>query len=829
MKLSTKWLNEFVSLDEITPEEVAQKLTMGSFEVEEIQKVGATLQGPILIGKILDIQKHPNADKLTVVRVTTDGNNELVIVCGAKNIQTGQIVPVSLPGAVVVNRIDRSKLLIKTTKIRGIESNGMLCSRSELGLQSTDQDQEGILILPQDAPLGQTVIEYLSLGEDTVMEVASRSNRGDALSVWGLSKEISALTKKKQKELKFKEPKRDQIIKNITSKIENTEDTFLFYTVVIENVTVKESPPYLKNLLASVDIRSINNIVDITNYINITFGQPMHAYDRAKLKGTTLTARAAKEGEKLLTIDEKTRELKARESKARELKEGVLVIADNSGPVAIAGIMGGKESEVTETTKDIVFEAAVFHPKKVRRGSRTIGLTTEASKRFERGVDTNFTYKSLLKAIELTEELACSSTKVKIGPINLAGEPYKKEPLITLLKEEVDRVLGIKLGTNEIKELLEPLGFKTKSLSEKQIEILVPTTRANDVTRPVDLIEEVARLYGYDRIPPLPPPSSLSSESQNNTTSKIKNLFLGAGFSETYLSSLIGEHILGYDDFPLDKTKIVSMLNPLSQEHSILRQSLLPGLLEAAKLNQSYKITPIRLFEIGKVYLQDNSNSMSQKETGVLEVIKLAGIASGTEENWFTSKNLSKSSPESLFFKLKGIIETLFKLAHLEVKFSLKMAKEKFLHTSLRVKIIYNNNVIGVLGCLHPLTEKKLDLTGPIILFELNLEPLILTLEKNKTFQKISSQPQVERDITIDLSKKYIADDIREEINKIISNFVRDINLISVYELDKDNRSLTYRLKMQDFEQTLTTKQIEDEITKIKNHLSACFQAKFRV
>lgn len=818
MKLSLNWLNDFLSLEGISPIELADKLTMRSFEVEEIIEVGPALKGPILVGKILDIQKHPNADKLSVTKITTDGNNELQIVCGAKNIQTGQKVPVSLIGAEVVNRQDGSKLIIKKAKIRDVESSGMLCAPSELGVSSTEES--GILILPENAPLGEDIINYLSLQRDTVLEVAARSNRGDALSVYGLSKEVSALTGKKIKEIPFVEPASNPKVISIPPKIENSEDTFVFYTAVIENIVIKESPDWLKKLLASAGLRSINNVVDITNYISFTYGQPMHAYDRDKLNGKSLAARLSKDGEKIVTLD----------GKERDLKPGVLVIADEKEPVAIAGVMGGKHSEVSETTKSIVFEAAAFSPLKVRRGSRAVGLTSEASKRFERGVDSNFTYKALLKAIELTCNLAKGTSELLIGKIEKAGEPINKVVKIKLTLDEIKRVLNIDLKANKVQEILEPLEFKSSIISDSALEVTVPTHRINDVSRPIDLIEEIARLYGYDNIEALPPPSTLSADKLSTSIEKIKGFFLGAGFSETYLSSLVGEQITGISEFKFNKNNSVAMLNPLSIEHSVLRQSLLPGLLESLRLNQSHQIQFIKLFETGKIYFSDKCKKSNEKETSTTEIRNIAGVLYGEKESWISDKSSKDSKVESLFFNTKGILESFFSQNQLSILF--EKADKEFLHPSFNLKIVLNKGKekedIGIVGCLHPLLEKKLELNGPIIVFEISLESLVKELNKQKVFKKISSMPVVERDITVDLPTTYKASDITKSLKEIASDFVIELNIISIYELDKNNRSLTYRLKMQDFEQTLTTKQIDDETNKIKNHLSSTFEARFR-
>lgn len=816
MKLSLNWLNKFLSLDDISPEEVAKKLTMYSFEVEEIQKVGHKLKGPIVVGRILEIEKHPNADRLSVTKVTTDGSNQIQIVCGAKNIKVGQTIPVSLEGAVVVNCQDGSELAIKKTKIRNIDSSGMLCSPGELGINV--QDSEGILILPENAKLGQSIVDCLSLTQDTVLEVAARSNRGDALSVFGLSKEISALTGRKLKEIRFNPPKTDKSVKIIQSKIENTKDTYLFYTATLENINVSESPAWLKNLLEAIGIRSINNIVDITNYINFTFGQPMHAYDKAKLKGSTLTARLAKKGEKIVTLDDKK----------HELTGDILVIADEECPVAIAGIMGGKESEVSESTKDIVLEAAVFNPVRVRRGSRALGLASEASKRFERGVDSNFTYNALLYAIELIQQTSGDDyEKIKVGQIHKSGEPSKKEVTISLVTSEVTRVLGISLNTKEIQDMLESLEFKCSNVSKDSLEVHVPSFRTQDVSRPRDLIEEIARLYGYDKIPVNPPLSTIAANKSLNELNIIKRHFLASGFSEAYLSSLIGEKTLSNKEFTFDETRAVSMLNPLSKEHSVLRQTLIPGLLEALKLNQSHQATTCKLFEIGKAYFFEDKNKPSEKETCVREVLKIAGIVSGIEDSWFEGNVQKEKLVEFLFFLTKGILEDLLSRKNCSLEFI--QTQENFLHPRIALKILLNKKGIGRFGCLHPELEKKYEFVSPVILFEIDLEPVLAELTKTKSFEKISSQPLVTRDITIDLLKKYDANLVQNEISKITSGFVKDITLISLYELDSENKSLTFRLKMQDPEQTLTGNQVDEEINKIKDHLSACIDAKFRV
>ena len=816
MRLSINWLKEFVDLGSISPQELAEKLTLHAFEVENIETVGPKLKGPIIIGKILEVHKHPNADKLSITKVTTDGKNCLQIVCGAKNIRAEQLVPISLPGSIVVNSQNGGEMGIKTSSIRGVDSMGMLCSPIELGLSS---EVDGILILPDNAAIGEDIINYLFLRQDVVLEVAARSNRGDALSVYGLSKEITAITGKKLKQIELKEPKIDKDIKVVKSFIEDEKETYLFYTATIENIKICESPSWLKSLLRSVNIRSINNIVDITNYINFTFGQPMHAYDKAKLKGSKLISRRSLKNERILTLD----------GNLRELPEDTLIISDEANPQAIAGIMGGKESEVSETTKDIVFEVAVFSPVKVRKASRAVGLSSEASKRFERGVNSNLSYKALLRAIELIQEIAKpESGYVKIGEICKSGNEDIKKLQLNINLTEIERVLGIKLSLIEVKNILTSLDFEVKDASSnKELEVLIPPARVSDINREIDVIEEVARLYGYDKAQPTPPPSTICADKQLNLNSFVKNHFLGYGFSEVYLSSLIGKHALSNKEFPFNEDIAVKMLNPLSQEHSVMRQSLLPGLIEALRLNQSYVMSPIKLFEIGKTYHRDKGSKISDKSTSVIEKLYVSGISNGLENSWLNPVQDIKDST-LLFFDLKGVLESLFKKSRIKLIFI--PTNRDYLHPKMSLKVETINGLeVGIMGCLNPLLVSRLKISGTVIMFELLLDPVLKNLELPIAFEKISSMPAVSRDITFDVEKKILSREVYSSIEKLVSGFVVDIKLISVYELDERYKSLTYRLKMQSFEETLTSEKVEEEIVRVKEHISSCLNARFRI
>ena len=422
--------------------------------------------------------------------------------------------------------------------------------------------------------------------------------------------------------------------------------------------------------------------------------------------------------------------------------------------------------------------------------------------------------------------MLAKQNQLKISPIYQAGNPIKKEIKISLDIKEVNKVLGIALEAEKIISLLANLEFLSKQSSKDKIEVLVPSHRINDISRPVDLIEEIARLYGYDNIPVQSPKSMVTVVKESHAIQKIKEHFLSCGFSECYLSSLIGEDSLINKEFPFEPKTTIKMTNPLSREYSVLRQSLLPGLITALKANQSYQISPVKLFETGKAYKK--LTEATEKETGVTETVKLGLIANDLRTSWFSNKYLLKAEPdEILFFSTKGNLESFFERFKLTYEFT--KHEEPFLHPKLSLQILINGSKAGWFGLLHPELEQHFAVRGPVVISELELSIILKLIPKKFSYQKTSSQPLVLRDITADLPKKFGANEIMKEIVKIKSDFVQNVSLINIYNLDQDNRSLTFRLKMQHFEETLSSAQLENEINRIKSHLMACFHANFRV
>ncbi|MBX9694254.1 MAG: phenylalanine--tRNA ligase subunit beta, partial [Cyanobacteria bacterium] len=492
MKLSYDWLSDYVNLDGLSPQEVADKITMGAFEVEEVSVVGPNLTGPVIVGQIVDIYPHPQADKIRLTRVRLDEESEPVeIVCGADNIKVGQIIPVALPGAVVKNRKTGEPLAIQLTSIRGVTSNGMLCSPPELGM--TEGDSEGILILGQAGTNGQSgrngnsglklgadVIELLSLKPDYILHVEPRSNRGDALSVYGLAREVSALVGRPLSELPLSQSdwlgkvvaEKDAAAEFATS-IESTLDCPYFSTRIIKGVKVGPSPAVLVRRLEAVGVRSVNNVVDITNYVMLELGQPLHAYDLSFLRGPGLFVRRARRGEKLEFID----------GRERELTDEVLVIADNEGCVGAAGIMGGKGSEITDGTTEVALESACFNSARVRRGSRLLGLSSDSSARFERGVDRRTTKAASDRASQLIEQFAAHSDGARVGTLYQAGSDHVDKVSITLRPKQIKRVLNCDLPVADVERMLKSLAFGIEESSAEQMVVTVPSFRQSDVTR----------------------------------------------------------------------------------------------------------------------------------------------------------------------------------------------------------------------------------------------------------------------------------------------------------------------------------------------------------
>ncbi|MCE2929735.1 MAG: phenylalanine--tRNA ligase subunit beta [Candidatus Caenarcaniphilales bacterium] len=812
MKLSLEWLNDFIDIKDLDVNELREIYTMQAFEVEDLESTVKLLDSKIVLGKILEIAKHPDADKLQVTKTQVNDKDILQIVCGAKNIAVGQQVPVALIGAQVLSRSDASSFEIKKSKIRGVESNGMLCSAGEMGLEGED----GILIMDNyNFPLGTSMNEVLGLKADYVFDIGARSNRGDALSVYGQARELAAITNKSLKYNIYKNEfdtnkniTKDDNYSPIKPEIEDLEDCELFYTCSIKNLSLKASPEWLQKRLKASGMKAINNLVDVSNYLLMELGQPMHCYDTDKLSGKSLKVRRAKAGEQLLTL----------EDRVHELNESNLVIADDKEAVSLAGVMGGKNNSISDTSKNITIEVAVFNPAVIRKSSRTAGVESESKRRFERGVDKSLAKTALIRAVEILSEIACDNPneKIVVGQIMMAGNDELKTTNIELNPANIKRYLGKDIDSAQIDKILESLSIKKISNNNYSI----PSYRAKDLTREIDLVEEIARLIGYDSIAKQAP-RLISNDIDNqvikecaSTKAKInksKNIFLANGYSQVILSSLIGESLENLNkELNEISTNIngenIEMDNPLSQEHRSLRQSLLPGLIQAASRNYAYdKSEEIKLFEIGKIY------GYSHNKTN--ENLMIAAIYSNPNKRWNQNK-----IDEAIFYEFKNIIENLLDDCELKKIESQQNSR----HPSISALILdQRKKPLGQISKIHPSLSKEWDLDHQTYLLELKIPT-----NKNLSMQELSFNPIIERDITADCKCDY--QDIHNMISKNSSSSLQSIKLISTYKISDELTSLSMRLKWQSKELTLSGEEIDTEVNKLKSLLEKELSVTFR-
>lgn len=848
MKLSYNWLNDFVDLSDLKLEEIADKLTMSAFEVEEIEASKTILPDNVVLGKIEKLEKHPDADKLQITQ-TNVGTETFQIVCGAKNIKEGNLVPVALVGSKVTNRHDGSELEIKKSKIRGVESMGMLCSADELGFTEEEVTAikekwgDGIYImdeLGQGLELGTPISKVLKQEVDYVLEVGARSNRGDALSVMGQARELSAILDKDLKlpkidlELRSNLYDYDKSIKTVKPKISATDDCSVFFTVAIEGVEIKESPQWLKDRINAMGTKSINNVVDISNYVLLELGQPMHFYDREKLSGTELDVRRAKAGEKLVTLEEKE----------SELEDINLVIADSSGPVSLAGVMGGLDSSINDETKNLVIEVAVFTPATVRKSSRRAGIESESKRRYERGVDRANSKFALVRAIELLAEHACpEGAKIKVGEINIAGSDKTEEKKVKLRLNQVKRLLGIDIDSETITKLLAKLDIKKLAEDKDSVEFSIPSFRQTDVSREADLVEEIGRLYGFDNIPMQTPNSSVCSDAFKEVQEirKIKNKlrenFIAAGFSEVQLSSLIGDSLMELNDNcrdfidahfhpkALEAKTLIEADNPLSREHRALRQSICPGLIQAASRNYAYdKTVDIKLFELGKTYY---SKTEEVSPETAREINKLGAILVKLEADWTQAK--PKTLAEN-FFYFKSIVENLYPRAKFKAIDKEKTSALTLAHPGISAVVEQDRKIIGIIVKAHPQVSKAWDLPDETYFLELEF-PQLAAIK----FKPIASTPIVERDMTVDSEDSLDAQTIIDFIQKNSSKDLQNIKLVSLYKRNLKEgddplsaKSTSFRLKWQSATETLSGEAIDEEIAKLKALMESKMPVRFR-
>lgn len=817
MQISLNWLNEFVDLSDIEVERIAHELTMSGLEVEAVEEVRPKFTD-IKTVRIEKISNHPNSDHLHLVTVNT-GDALKTVVCGAQNIREGQIVPYASVGSKVLDRKTGELFTLTPAVIRGVESQGMLCSDDELGVAERNyQEEDGILILNRifpDVKIGVDVEKVLGFEKDYVLDVAPTANRGDEMSVIGVARELSAIF---DKPLKFSPLESTRDLKTDKFKVEIIdEDVCKYYSIgILKDVKIKPSPEWMQKRLVSSGVRAINNIVDITNYVMLEYGTPFHAFDSDKLDGY-LCVRRAKEGEKIVTLD----------SVERVLTTDSVLIADREKGVCLAGVFGGENSEIDDNTKNIALEAAYFTPQSNRKSARSVGYRSEACARFERGVDIEAIKPALMRAMQLMVELA----DAKIEGVVEAGV-NKLEPVeITLRYAQIKRMLGCEIAHEKCISILENLGFKNLGGNDAAVKFLVPSFRVNDVTREIDLIEEIARINGYDKITPTLPEKNHIPEitQEEKVLRKVNELMISSGLDEIMTSSLIGKSLLDKFSISFDAEKAVYVKNPASEEYSMLRQTLDASVLNCLKYNFDNGQKNFWAYEIGKTYVK--TAEADEKNTGVKETQVLAGVLSGDIQNskWQTGDELD-------FYTVKGLTDKLFKELGIEKRIKLVSPDKSGLN--LTILHPYKSAVVmllgqkpkpvGYYGQIHPILRDKLKLNQEAYLFNIDLDEIISVVkEQTPRYKKLPQFPEVRRDLAFVINEDVSFDDIQKVIKgSVQQNIFKGCEVFDVYQgenIEKGFKSLAFRIKMQDEGSTLTDEVIEHQMSNVRAKLQKTY------
>lgn len=825
MQVSLNWLNEFIDLSNIEASQIAHELTMSGLEVESVEDVKPSFTN-IKTVKIEKIDAHPNSDRLHLVTVNL-GSELKTVVCGAQNIQVGQIVPYASVGSQVLDRKTGEMFTLTPAVIRGVESQGMLCSSDELGVSERGyQEEDGILILNRIFPNvqpGQDVKEVLGFEKDTVIDVAPTANRGDQMSVIGVARELSSLF---NKPLKFNKIECTKDLTTDKFKVEiKDKDVCKYYSIaLLKNIKIKPSPDWMQKRLLASGVRAINNVVDITNYVMLEYGCPLHAFDADKLDGY-LCVRRAKEGEKLVTLDEVERTLTT---------DSVLIATEKEG-VCLGGVFGGANSEIDDNTTSLALEAAYFTPVANRKSSRSAGYRSEASARFERGIDIEAVKPALMRAMQLLVEYADAEV---IGMVE-DGENKLETIDITLRYPQVKRILGCEISAERCDNILENLGFKKLGGNAAAAKFAVPSFRAYDVTREIDLIEEIARINGYDKIAPTLPSKSQTPEIslEEKVLKRVHELMLSAGLNEIQTSSLIGKSLLDKFKISYDDENAVKVANAASEEYSMLRQTLAASVINCMKYNFDNGQKNFWAYEIGKTYLK--TSEADEKNTGVKETRVLEGIITGEVQN---SKWQIKTTPD--FYTVKGILENMFE--DLEVTRRIKLVPieetqlaqtHKILHpyrTAVILLLGKKPQPIGYFGQLHPTLQDKLKLNQDAFLFKVDLTELVAAIkETTPKFKHLPQYPEVRRDLAFIINDSVSFDDIQKVIKGAVKqNIFKGSEIFDVYQgehVEDGFKSVAFRIKMQDENATLTDEIIEQQMTSIREKLQKNYaQISFR-
>jgi len=828
MRVSLSWLNDYVDISGVDPAELAEALTNAGLEVEGVETSGVVFSG-VVVGKILAIEPHPNADKLRLATVTV-GHKEHKVVCGAANLELGQYIAYAQLGAKVISGKSGELFELTPVSIRGVESAGMICSLSELGLleqyPNDEPEGKGIWVLNayvDDSHLGQPLCTALNLTTDTVLDAAPTANRGDHMAMVGVARDVAAILDRPVTLPESPTFDATPSVNGYTVQLDNPNVCCYYGGVLLKNLTVGSSPVWVQQRLEAAGVRAISNVVDVTNYVMLELGQPLHAFDADKLGPGTIGVRHAKSSETLKTLDG---------SQLTLTEQSVVIVKDNH-PVALAGVMGGESTEMDDTSKTLFIEAASFPPASNRRNAKSVGLRTESSARFERGVDLGTTRKALFRAVQLLKDWANAEV---IGFIE-SPAPVIPEVLVDLRLARLNQLLGVAVEKNTVIAILEKLCFGVSPKSDDVLSVSVPSYRQHDVYREVDLIEEVIRIHGLNHIPYTLPQKTKSTglTFRQQVLAAIRQTMTGAGLFEATTNSLIGEALLTKTGFELDRSKLVQVTNSHSQDHILMRQSVLPTLIDIAKFNQAQGNQSVQLFELGRTYWQ--LGKPSEKHSGVVEKLSLCGIMTGAVQQGQWHVDNTRNTVD--FYTVKGIVEQLLQIIGVSDTAYQASDTISYLHPgqTAEVGVLKKGKFtssFGTLGQLHPRLQEKMKFRSPVFVFELDVEALIKLLKQqpsSKSFFKVSPYPAVERDLAFVVSNDVSHQAITNVIQGLDHPLLKSIDLFDEYRgerLGPDQRSLAYRLTLQSETDTLTDTVIDDAINQVRQALIAKLAVTFR-
>lgn len=794
MKLSINFVKDYIEIDEnMDVKKIAEDMTRVGNEYDSAQKlINAT---KLIVGEVKKCEMHPDSDHLHVCKVDI-GNEILNIVCGAPNVRKGLKVVVAQVGAELPGDFK-----IKKGTIRGVDSEGMLCSKAELGIESkflTEEDKNGIYELQQDAKVGEDPIKYMGL-DDNVIDFELTANRGDLLSILGMAYELGAIYDRPVKEIELEHSENKEDINN-TFKIEiNTDNCSIFLVKKVENIEIKESPDFIKNRLIASGIRPINNIVDISNYVMIETGQPLHFYDADTLKDK-LEVRMAQDGEKLTTLDGNERILSLED----------IVISDGNKSIGLAGVMGGLETEITSNTKNVIIESAIFDPVKVRRTSNKI-LRSEASLRFEKGLDSNRTYMAIERACNLLEKYAGATI---VGGMVKYDKTEKSEKEIEIKFENVNRILGTNINQEDILDVFRKLKF-TYKVDGDIVKVFVPRRRL-DINIKEDLIEEVGRIYGVDNIQGKLPILPIKPGKYNKTIRQLRNKVIELGLNETLSYVLVNEKESKM--FTKKDKESIKLLEPITKDRSTLRQSILSSLYKIYEDNVSRNNKDVSIFEIAKTF----SKEMKDDNEIYIEENKLACLMTG---EYYLGIGNKKNVD---FFIIKGIAEEILEFLGYAGRYSFILDKNlpEELHPGQSAAISVNNDIVGIIGRVHPSLCRE-----NVYVLEINLDKLATKKVGKMKYKEISKYPSIKKDLAIIVDKNITSEEVALVIKKAGGKLLKKIEVFDVYtgeNIGKDKKSLAYSLSFEATDRTLTDEEINIIIDKVVANVEKSLRAELR-